>query len=336
MAVSIKVNTPVVEGGVLRLSIVSDTPGLSIISRLGVSIRYGDGSFGAGSYGATGSTTASTFDFEALDLRDDDNPESLGRWAFTGEVIVNGVTYPVNLSGDIADNDVAQTTFTPTVPGGRNALLTNIGRRTVMNTVASSVVYAGTGREIVHKIEPDVIATTSVAVTTYQFFTGKAPTLGGLNYLIRSSENSKALDSTYYTSFNLENRYINFASNLGVYGEGKTAFKAVYGSLSMHDAIVQAYGQIVGGDNPAAVSSIEASTGYFQTLARERIGGSDQDIAAKAAMVGYLLQEAVRGGVGVYARSLENFYIDLADGQAITGVDLVGTYGPGTQLDTLP
>jgi hypothetical protein len=39
-----------------------------------------------------------------------------------------------------------------------------------------------------------------------------------------------------YQDFNLENRYINFAVNLGKLGEGKDAFAAHYGTLSLFDA----------------------------------------------------------------------------------------------------
>jgi serralysin len=194
------------------------------------------------------------------------------------------------------------------------------------------------GRGYIQGIEPYLNGTTSLAVTSYQFFTGKIPSLEGLNYLVIPGYNSNSLNSSYYTDFSLENRYINFASNLGLHGEGAQKFLADYGALSFHDAIVKAYAQIVGGPsatvNPsAAIASIEASQPYFAQVAQERMSGDDQALATKAAAIGYIMEEAVRANVGTYAHALENFYLDLADGTAKTLVDLVGVYGVGTFID---
>ena len=70
-------------------------------------------------------------------------------------------------------------------------------------------------------------------------------------------------------------------------------------------------------------------------MARERAPTLDQALATKAGLVGYVLAEAVKADVGVYARSLENLYLDLTDGSGEHRVDLVGTYGPGTTLDNV-
>ena len=45
-----------------------------------------------------------------------------------------------------------------------------------------------------------------------------------------------------------------------------------------------------------------------------------------AAMVGWLLSEAVKADVGTYAKVNDAFLSDLADG-ALFAVDLVGVYG---------
>ncbi len=63
-------------------------------------------------------------------------------------------------------------------------------------------------------------ADTAVALQSYQFFTGKTPTQGGLSYLVNSASNTTDLNDAYYQGFSLENRYINFAQNLGIIGEG--------------------------------------------------------------------------------------------------------------------
>jgi hypothetical protein len=91
-------------------------------------------------------------------------------------------------------------------------------------------------------------ATTSVATLSYQFFTGKIPGEGGIDYLVSATgPNGNNLNSTYYQSFNLENRYINFAVNLGTVGEGKTKFQTEYGALTLEQATKKAYGVIFGG-----------------------------------------------------------------------------------------
>ena len=87
-------------------------------------------------------------------------------------------------------------------------------------------------------------ATTSVATLAYQFFTGKIPTAAGLDYLVSpTGPNPNNLNSDYFQSFNLENRYINFAVNLGKLGEGQAAFTAEYGGLKLPAATKKAYGE---------------------------------------------------------------------------------------------
>ena len=91
-------------------------------------------------------------------------------------------------------------------------------------------------------------ATTSVATLAYQFFTGKIPSQAGVDYLVAATgPNGNNLNSAYYQSFNLENRYINFAVNLGKIGEGAAKFTAEYGTLSLFEATRKAYGAIFGG-----------------------------------------------------------------------------------------
>lgn len=65
-----------------------------------------------------------------------------------------------------------------------------------------------------------------------------------------------------------------------------------------------------------------------------RDGGDGADgVGTKAAMVGWLLAEAMKADAGIYARAVDNFYLDLSDGTAQHNVDLVAIYGPGTFLD---
>lgn len=169
-------------------------------------------------------------------------------------------------------------------------------------------------------------ATTSVATLAYQFFTGKIPGAPGYDYLVSpTGPNPNNLNSTYYQSFNLENRYINFAVNLGKVGEGNAKFSTEYGGLTLAEATKKAYGQIFGATpTDAKVDALLASgrDHYFESYGRDGLGG----LGTKAAMVGWLLAEAVKADVGMYARANDAFLTDLADGAAYA-VDLVGVYG---------
>jgi hypothetical protein len=197
----------------------------------------------------------------------------------------------------------------------------------------------------VRTLEAYTLGTTSVALTAYQFFTGKSPGEAGLKYLVNSPDNTSDLNdaSGIYTAMNTENRYINFAANLGLNGEGKVAFAAAYGGLTFRQAVEKAYDVVIGkayaqasGINvQAAIDGVVAASSYFDALATQRMSGFDHDLAMKAGMVGYLLAEGQKAHVGVYGRAVENFYIDLADGTARHNVDLVAVYGPGTFLDAI-
>ncbi|ATC23555.1 hypothetical protein EIB18_02980 [Caulobacter vibrioides] len=66
-----------------------------------------------------------------------------------------------------------------------------------------------------------------VAAMAYQVFIGKIPTASGLDDLVApTGPNPNKLNSAYDQFFNLENRYINFAVNLGKMGEGHAAVTA--------------------------------------------------------------------------------------------------------------
>ncbi|HWU81762.1 MAG TPA: alkaline metalloproteinase, partial [Caulobacter sp.] len=168
-------------------------------------------------------------------------------------------------------------------------------------------------------------ASTSVATLSYEFFTGKIPTSAGVDYLVSpTGSNANNLNSAYYQAFNLENRYINFAVNLGKNGEGKAAFAAKYGSLSLFDSTREAYKTIFGGTPTDAKvhALIDSRVDYFASYGGDGAAG----IGTKAAMVGWLLAEAVKADVGMYAKANDAFLADLADG-ATFAIDLVGVYG---------
>lgn len=169
-------------------------------------------------------------------------------------------------------------------------------------------------------------ASTSVATLAYQFFTGKIPTSAGLDYLVSpTGPNPNNLNSAYYQSFNLENRYINFAVNLGKLGEGQAKFQAEYGALSLIDATKKAYTYIFGvaPTDAKAHALVDPRADYFAYYGQDGQGG----IGTKAAMVGWLLAEATKADAGSLVTANMMYLNDLADGDAPYSVDLIGVYG---------
>jgi hypothetical protein len=169
-------------------------------------------------------------------------------------------------------------------------------------------------------------ATTSVATLNYQFFTGRTPSQTGLDYLISSPANPADLNDGYYAAMTPENRFINFAVNLGRDGEGRTAFQAAYGALSLADATSKAYAEIFG-SAPAAgkvadiLGASVAFAGHSGTRADYLTALGGDGLGAKAAMVGFLLAEAAKSDIGAYAAMNEAFLTDIADGVGAFGAD---------------
>lgn len=183
-----------------------------------------------------------------------------------------------------------------------------------------------------------VATTTSVATLSYAFFAGYTPKMSGFDYLVSpTGGNANNLNSTYYQSFNSDNRYINFAVNLGKNGEGSARFAAAYGGLSLADATAKAYAEIFGltpsaakidellnSQVPNGLGGTYTRAEYFAAYGGDGAGG----IGAKAAMVGWLLSAAAKEDIGSYAKANDAFLADLAnDGQASFFTDLLGTYG---------
>lgn len=177
-------------------------------------------------------------------------------------------------------------------------------------------------------------STTSVATLTYQFFTGKSPTEAGYTYLVNSPANTNDLNDPYYQAFSLENRFINFAVNLGVLGEGRIGFESDYGAQNLSQAATLAYREIFGVDPLAgkidSILNADVAGGmtraeYFQAVT----GATTLDsLAVKAATVGFFLVEAVKADLGPYAHANGNFLADLLDdGDASFNVDILAAYG---------
>jgi hypothetical protein len=176
----------------------------------------------------------------------------------------------------------------------------------------------------------------SVATLSYEFFTGATPSAAGMEYLVSpSGPNPDNLGSAYYQSFNLENRYINFAVNLGKDGAGEASFSATYGALSLFDATRLAYSTIFGAaPSDAKIEALLDPTTVLngETITRAQYfadygGDGPNGLGTKAAMVGWLLAEAEKADVGTYALSNDAFLSDVTLDNAPFGVDIVGHYG---------
>lgn len=190
-----------------------------------------------------------------------------------------------------------------------------------------------------------VNGTTAVAVETYQFFTGRAPSAAGLTYLVNSTTNTNDLNDAYYSKFAQENRFINFSINLATgSGEGAAAFAASYGTgVSYAQVVATAYDKIIGNATAAAAgvdvaaavaylsraenityltNFVKANTGFTAT--------ADIELAVKAALIGEILNAATASGLGGYAGSTAAMIADLSDGSLSTdsaaGVNILTAY----------
>jgi len=174
--------------------------------------------------------------------------------------------------------------------------------------------------------EPTPEDTTDVALAVYQFFTGMAPTVAGLHYLVHGGGNPNDLDSAYYAGFNQANRYYNFAINL-ITGNPMAAanFTSAYGAASFDQTVASAYESIVGsavvGSSAAAaaIAAIEAQQPYFAAVAAQIAPTVNSDQATKAIAIAYILEEAVKADVGRYAYAIDQFDVALANGAPIPG-----------------
>lgn len=208
---------------------------------------------------------------------------------------------------------------------GADALTKSIG-----GAMASGTSYA----DALTLVTKAAVNTSAVAALSYQFFTGKTPTVAGMDYLVDpNGANPGNLNGVYYQTFDLINRFINFAVNLGKNGEGASAFTANYGSLTLFDATKKAYGVIFGATpTDQKVHDLLDATVVLNGVTMTRadyLAYNGQDAinsqGTKAAMVGWLLAAAETEHVGVYAKSADAFFADQLT-HNVYGVDLIGTY----------
>ena len=189
-------------------------------------------------------------------------------------------------------------------------------------------------------IHDSVKATTDVAVMAYGFLGDITLSASGLDYLVSAKGgNPNNLNSEYYAKFSLENRFINFAVNLVKFGDAKQAFLAEYGeSNSSYDTYRKAYLKLFGVASPRDaldVLSDEVPNGrggtytrgeYFAEIGHD--GGNG--LGTRAAMVGWLMAEAVKSGQGPYVQAMKAYLADVGlDGKASMLNVFITAYGPG-------
>jgi Ca2+-binding RTX toxin-like protein len=193
-----------------------------------------------------------------------------------------------------------------------------------------------TMQDAVNTVLSNAHQSTAVATLSYEFFTGKIPSEGGIDFLVSpTGPNTNNINSAYYQFFSMENRYMNFAVNLGKVGEGRANFESHFGGLSLFEATRSAY-QTIFGEAPsdtklhALLDPVSNLGGVNYTRAEYFAyygGDGPNGIGTKAAMVGWLLSEAVKADVGLYAHADDRFLADLADANGATfAVDIVGAY----------
>ena len=209
------------------------------------------------------------------------------------------------------------------------------GAEAMTKSLAASIASGTSYTDAISTVTKAAISTSAVAVLSYQFFTGKTPSSAGMDYLVSpNGANPNNLNSAYYQSFNVENRYINFAVNLGKIGEGAASFTTNYGSLTLAEATKKAYATIFGltptdakvADLLGGSLSLNGATvtraDYFALYGQDGLNGQ----GTKAAMVGWLMAEAEKADIGLYAKSADAFF-QVVTTDNIYGIDLIGLYG---------
>ncbi len=193
----------------------------------------------------------------------------------------------------------------------------------------------------VNWIQDSAKATTEVAVMSYGFLGDLTLGSAGLDYLVSANGgNPNNLNSVYYAQFSLENRFINFAVNLVKHGEAKDDFIQEYGATgtsyaTFQKAYLKLFGVAKSMDDIVDILSDDIPNGrggaytrgeYFAELG----GDGGNGLGTRAAMVGWLMAEAVKSGKGPYVEAMKAYLADVGlDGKASALNVFLSVYGPG-------
>lgn len=208
----------------------------------------------------------------------------------------------------------ASKTFTPTESGKYVFQLSSSGSS--VNYFEFSVA------EYVPSVWKSDAKNIEIAASTYQFFTHVIPGQGGFEFLIDSNENTNDLNDPYYEQYNTENKYINFANNLGSLGEGKLEFTEKYGDLSFYETVKTAFEEIIGsqaiiddgGDIEHALDFYIGSYDYYAQVAMERVvpSGVELSHAIKVVAIGSILNEAMKANLGRYSDAIDGVINEIS------------------------
>jgi serralysin len=250
-----------------------------------------------------------------------------GGWSIKDNAGTDGTDNVVNIES-LAFSDRSVAMVDSRVASAMTSVLRltafSVGADAMTKTVAASMAGGTSYADAIIQVTKATISTSAVAALSYQFFTGKTPTAAGMDYLVApDGANPNNLNSAYYQAFNIENRYINFAVNLGKVGEGAASFSTSYASLSLFDATRKAYAAVFGTTptDDKVHALIDSRADYFAAYGQDGANGQ----GTKAAMVGWLIAEAEKADIGVYAKSADAFFADQVS-HNVFGVDLIGTY----------
>ena len=227
------------------------------------------------------------------------------------------------------------TTITGAAPGPLDATLINAAAAQNANGSQSDV---NTLLSVFNS--PGVQSTFEAAESVYTFFNTPV-TGGGLSQAGVAFFNGylNGTSATNIASFNTENRYYNLAiSAAGAGSSANAGFVASYGTLSFAQTVQAAYETIIGSSNVgttaanAAIADIISRQAFFTSVAQQRAGGVDaggaagQNIALKAVVIGYILEEANKADVGTYAKAIDQLEASVAAGNAQFGANVLTTY----------
>ncbi|PIC00603.1 hypothetical protein [Caulobacter sp. X] len=184
-------------------------------------------------------------------------------------------------------------------------------------------------------------ATTAVAVMAYGFIVDLPLTTAGLDYMVSpTGGNPNNLNSAYYAKFDTTNRYINFAVNLAKNGDGRANFIETYGEngtmyATLQKAYLKLFGAPLSHDATLAYLDADVPNGRGGTYTRgeyfvELGGDGGNGIGSRAAMVGALMAEAMKGGYGPYADAVRAYLNGVAvTGKGVPFDHFYSIYGPG-------
>ena len=206
---------------------------------------------------------------------------------------------------------------------------------TAAKTAQIAAISASTATDAAKQAQIGMLLqdTVGVATLTYAFFGNTTPSAAGLAYLVASKANTSDLNDAYYAQFNQENRYFNFALNLAASPASAyaSAFATSFAAPTIEQTISTAYDQIIGSANATAagVDPVAGKAYFLGSLdfykavvtGRGGIAATDPrfDLAVKAVIIGSILNEAVKAGLGAYADAYERMVTQLETG-VVTGL----------------